>query len=289
MAEYFMIYQLKKFLFLFPVLIILTSCGGLNNSTNIGAETQQTQGATTTSAKPFNYQNYTSILKEYVNEQGLVDYKKLKENRQKLDEFNSAIGAVSPSTYNSWTDSEKIAFLINAYNSLTLESIIDNYPTKSIRNIIGVWKIRKFEVAGEKMTLDHIEHQILRKEFNQPGIHVALVCAAISCPPLRQEVYTGKQLEKQLDDQAKQFLENSQGFRIDRQNNAIYFSSIFKWFGQDFEKTYAQEANIDGLNKTETAIVNYAHQYVNSDDQKYLKQGGYQVKYSYYDWSLNVQ
>ncbi len=172
---------------------------------------------------------------------------------------------------------------------MTLESIIDSYPTKSIRNIIGVWKIRKFDVAGEKMTLDHIEHQILRKEFNQPGIHVALVCAAISCPPLRQEVYTGKQLEKQLDDQAKKFLGNSQGFRLDRQNNAVYFSSIFKWFGQDFEKTYGQTENLDGLNKRETAIVNYARQYVNSNDQKFLEKGGYKVKYSDYDWSLNVQ
>ena len=283
--------QLKKLLFLFPILLllILTSCGGLNNSTNIGGETQQTQGETATSAKPFNYQNYTSILKEYVNDQGLVDYKKLKENRQKLDEFNSAIGAVSPSTYNSWTDSEKIAFLINAYNSLTLESIIDSYPTKSIRNIIGVWKIRKFDVAGEKMTLDHIEPQILRKEFNQPGIHVALVCAAISCPPLRQEVYTGELLEKQLDDQAKTFLGNNQGFKIDSQNNAVYFSSIFKWFGEDYEKTYGQTENIDGLNKRETSIINYARQYVNSNDQKFLEKGGYKVKYSDYDWSLNVQ
>ena len=281
--------QLKKLLFLFPILLILSSCGGFNNSINIGGETQQTQIATTTSAKPFNYKNYNLILKEYVNSQGLVDYKKLKENRQQLDEFNSTIGAVSPSTYNSWTDSEKIAFLINAYNSITLESIIDNYPTKSIRNIIGVWKIRKFDVAGEKMTLDHIEHQILRKEFNQPGIHVALVCAAISCPPLRQEAYTGKQLEKQLDDQAKKFLGNSQGFRVDSQNNAIYLSSIFKWFGEDFEKNYGQTENIEGLNKTETAIVNYASQYVNSQAQKFLEKGGYKVKYSNYDWSLNVQ
>ncbi|MEM1171644.1 MAG: DUF547 domain-containing protein [Cyanobacteria bacterium P01_H01_bin.35] len=280
--------QLKKLLFLFPILLILTSCGGFNNSINTAEQTQQIQ-VSTASAQPFNYQTYNSILRKYVNPQGLVDYKKLKENRQQLDDFNAAIGAVSPSTYNSWTDSEKIAFLINAYNSLTLESIIDNYPTKSIRRIPGVWKIRKFDVAGEKMTLDHIEHQVLRKEFNEPGIHVALVCAAISCPQLRREAYTSKQLEKQLDDQAKNFLGNSQGFRIDSQNNAVYFSSIFKWFGQDFEKTYGQNENIDGLNKTETSIVNYARQYVNSDAQKFLANGGYKVKYSNYDWSLNVQ
>lgn len=282
-------YKLKKLLFLFTILLILASCGGLNNLTNTDEQIQETQELTTASAKPFNYQNYNSILKDYVNSQGLVDYEKLKEHRQQLDEFNYTIGTVSPTTYNYWTDSGKIAFLINAYNSLTLESIIDNYPTKSIRNIIGVWKIRKFDVARKKITLDHIEHQILRKEFNQPGIHVALVCAAISCPPLRQEAYTSRQLEEQLDDQAKKFLGNSQGLRIDDQNKTIYLSSIFKWFGQDFEKNYGQTENIEGLNKTETAIVNYARKYVNSNAQKFLEEGGYKVKYSGYDWSLNVQ
>ncbi|NER03855.1 MAG: DUF547 domain-containing protein [Okeania sp. SIO3C4] len=282
-------YQLKKLLFFLPLLIFLASCGVFNSPTNLGENNQGRQESTATSAQPFNYQDYNSILKEYVNAEGLVDYERLKKNRQKLDEFNAAIGAVTPSTYDSWTEAEKIAFLVNAYNSFTLESIIDNYPTKSIRNIIGVWKIRKFDIVGEKLTLDHIEHQILRKEFNEPGIHVALVCAAISCPPLRREAFTGSQLEQQLDDQANKFLVNNQGFRIDRENNAVYFSSIFKWFGEDYKKTYGQEPNIDGLNNTETAIVNYAHQYVSPDDQKYLKQGGYQVKYSNYDWSLNVQ
>ncbi|MEB3341419.1 DUF547 domain-containing protein [Okeania sp.] len=281
-------YQLKQLLFLFPILLILVSCSGFNNSTNTGEQTQPTQ-TSTTPAKPLDYQNYTSILKEYVNDQGLVDYEKLKENRQPLDEFNAAIGAVTPSTYNSWNDSEKIAFLINSYNSLTLESIIDNYPTKSIRRIPGVWKIRKFDVAGEKMTLDHIEHQVLRKEFNEPGIHVALVCAAISCPPLRREAYTGELLEKQLEDQARQFLGGSQGFRIDSENNTVYLSSIFKWFGEDYEKTYGQGENIEGLNKTESSIINYARQYVSSDAQNFLAKAGYKVKYSNYDWSLNVQ
>ncbi|MGK7922706.1 MAG: DUF547 domain-containing protein [Trichodesmium sp.] len=261
----------------------------MNNSRNLGEQPQQREQITNTSAEPFNYQNYNSVLKEYVNPQGLVDYAKLKENRQKLDEFNSAIGAITLNNYNSWTDAEKIAFLVNAYNSLTLESIIDHYPTKSIRRIPGVWKIRKFDVVGEKMTLDHIEHQILRKEFNQPGIHAALVCAAISCPPLRQEPYTGNKLEKQLDDQAQKFLGKSNNFRIDRENNNIYLSSIFKWFGQDFEKTYGKIREIDGLNQKETAIVNYVSQYVKNDDKKYLEKGGYQVKYAYYDWSLNVQ
>ncbi|MGB3511312.1 MAG: DUF547 domain-containing protein [Microcoleaceae cyanobacterium] len=278
----------KLVLFLLP-LLILTGCGGFDSSQNISGQTQQVQQSSTTSAKEFNYQTYASILKEYVNKQGLVDYEKLKENRQKLDEFNGAIGSVKPSEYNSWKDQDKIAFLINAYNSLTLEAIIDNYPTKSIRNIPGVWKIRRFDFVGEKLTLDHIEHQILRKEFNQPGIHVALVCAAISCPLLRKEPYTGEKLISQLDDQARKFIANNQNFRIDRQENTVYLSSIFKWFGEDFEKSYSGNQNIEGLNKKETSIINYSSKYVNLDDKKYLDLGGYKVKYLDYDWSLNVQ
>lgn len=278
----------KLVLFLLPVLI-LAGCGGFDNSQNISEQTQQVQQYSTASAKEFNYQTYSSILTEYVNKQGLVDYKKLKENRQKLDEFNGAIGAVKPSEYNSWTDAEKIAFLINAYNSLTLEAIIDNYPTKSIRNIPGVWKIRRFDFVGNKFSLDHIEHQILRKEFDRPGIHVALVCAAISCPLLRTEPYTGEKLVSQLDDQARKFIGNNQNFRIDRQENTVYLSSIFKWFGEDFEKSYAKDRNLEGLKQKETAVINYISKYVNSDDMKYLEQGGYQVKYLDYDWSLNAQ
>ena len=188
--------RFKKSVLLLIPLIILTSCGRLYNSQNISRQTQQIQQSARTSTKVFNYQKYASILREYVDEQGLVDYKKLKENRQKLDEFNATIGAVTHSQYNAWTDPEKIAFLINAYNSFTLEAIIDNYPTQSIKNIPGVWRVRRFDFVGENLTLDHIEHQILRQEFNQPGIHVALVCAAKSCPLLRTEPYTGEKLAR---------------------------------------------------------------------------------------------
>ncbi len=276
-------------LFILLSLIILTGCGGLSNSQKITRQTQELQGYANTSAKPFNYQSYASILKEYVNRQGLVDYEKLNRNRQQLDQFNEAIGAVTSSQYNSWTENEKIAFLINAYNAFTLAGIIDNYPTKSIRNIPGIWRIRRFDFVGEKVTLDHIEHQILRQEFNQPGIHVALVCAAKSCPLLRREAYRGDKLISQLDDQARKFVANSQNFRIDRQENTVYLSSIFKWFGEDFEKSYGKNQQLQGLSQKEKSVVNYISQYVDDEAKKFLETGEYQVKYLDYDWSLNVQ
>ena len=122
---------------------------------------------------------------------------------------------------------------------MTLQSIIDRDPLDdSIRDIPGVWNRRNFTLVGEARTLDNIEHDILRKDFNEPRIHVALVCAAVSCPPLRDEPYLPEQLDAQLDDQTSRFAASPHGFGLDRQSEKVYLSSIFKWYGQDFEKTY---------------------------------------------------
>lgn len=279
----------EKLFILLPLLLILTSCAGYSNSVVISEQGEQKQEPTVAAEKPFTYDDYAVVLKEYVDSAGRIDYENLKANRQKLDEFNATIATVSPSTYQSWMDKEKIAFLINAYNSLTLEAIIDNYPTESIRDIPGVWDRRKFKVMGQEMTLDQIEHQILRKEFNEPKIHMGLVCASIGCPKLSNEPFTGEQLDAQLDKQTRIFLSNPQNFRIDREQNRVYVSSIFKWFGEDFETSYGKEQNFDKLNGKETAFLNFISQYLSPAEQDYLTQGGYRVSYLDYDWSLNTQ
>lgn len=279
-----------------PRLLLLISLSlffsGCANSVNSLIQTQPTQDSPTTTlvaAQSFNYQDYAQILQQYVNSQGRVNYEALKNNRQQLDKFNQAIGAVSPDTYNSWPEKEQIAFLVNAYNSLTLEAIIDNYPVKSIRNIPGVWKRKKFPVMGQEMTLDQIEHQILRQNFDEPRIHLALVCAAISCPKLRIEPYIGEKLDFQLDEQTRIFLANPNHFRVDDSSQTVYVSSIFKWFGQDFEKSYGKTENLSNLNRKETAFLNFFSQYLSPFESDYLTKGGYKVKYLNYDWSLNTQ
>lgn len=279
----------NKFVVLFPLLIFLSSCAGYTTSSIASGQSEQKQALSVAPTQPFSYEDYAAVLKEYVNERGQVDYELLKENRQKLDQFNAAIGTLSPNTYASWTEQEKIAFLINAYNSLTLEAIIDNYPTKSIRDIPGVWDRKKFKVMGQEMTLDNIEHQILRKEFNEPRVHMALVCASIGCPPLKTEPFVGEKLDEQLDAQARVYLSSPQNFRIDRNPKRVYVSSIFKWFGEDFEKSYGKEQNFEKLNGKETAFLNFISQYLSPDDRDYLTQGGYRVSYLDYDWSLNDQ
>ena len=281
--------KLNRFLVLLPAIAILTGCAGSLPFTQAQDNNSQVESSAIASAKPFNYDDYAAVLKTYVSDRGLVDYKGLQANRQQLDAFNTAFAAVAPSTYSSWSEKEQIAFWINAYNAFTLQSIVDQNPLKkSIRDIPGVWKWRKFKIAGQSKTLDNIEHNTLRVDFNEPRIHVALVCAAISCPPLRNEPYRAEKLDAQLDDQVRKFLNSPHGLRIDQKEGRVYLSSIFKWFGKDWKQSYSAEDKFTG-NTSERAVLNFVSNYLSPQDREYLERGDYKISYLDYDWSLNQQ
>jgi len=236
-----------------------------------------------------------------VNSAGMVNYGALKENRHDLDEFSRRIAELESDTYSSWGRNEKIAFWINAYNGLTLLAIIENYPIKasllgslmypknSIRQIAGVWDDLKFTVLGEDVTLDYIEHSVLRKKFNEPRIHMALVCAAKSCPALRQEPFSGSRLDEQLDDQTRRFLKNSMKFRINRTQKVVYLSKIFDWFEKDFMDRYGTDQAYRGQEPAVNAVLNFVNSYLSHSDRAYLKDTEFEVSYLEYDWSLNEQ
>lgn len=281
--------SLRKSSFLLIALGILGTGSVLGCSTPSSEEpsSEEISSPSSDEADAFSYEPYAELLQTYVDENGMVDYESLQQNRQGLDQFNASIGAVSPATYESWSDEQKIAFLINAYNSFTLQSIIDQDPIKdSIRDIPGVWRIRTFEIAGESKTLDNIEHQTLRKDFNEPRIHAALNCTALSCPTLRQEPYRADQLDQQLDEQVEQWLLSPYGVQIDREAGEVKISEIFNWFGEDWLADYGVESGFAGSDK-ERAALNFMTQYLSEEDAAYLEAGDYQVKYLDYDWSLN--
>ena len=284
--------MIKKSLLLITAIVsvsAIASCSNLANSGQTSIETADIADVEVAANQSLNYQDYAEVLQTYVSNEGLVDYEALQANREQLDRFNQSLGTISLATYESWSEAEQIAFLTNAYNSFTLQSIIDREPLDdSIRDIPGVWKRRKFALAGRELTLDNIEHDILRKDFNEPRIHVALVCAAISCPPLRTEPYLPEKLDAQLEDQTIKFAQSPHGFKLDRQENSVYISSIYKWFGEDFEPTYGIEDKFQGNNK-QRAVLNYISPVLDSKDLEFLEQGDYRVRYLNYDWSLNKQ
>ncbi len=237
---------------------------------------------------PFSDEGYAMLLRTYVNAKGFVNYPALQANPKPLKDYVTKLGMLSPSVYTAWDKPKKIAFLINAYNAITLESIIDQNPLKgSIKDIWGVWNLNKHKVIGQSVTLDTLEHGMLRKEFQEPRIHAALVCAAISCPPLRQEPYSGEKLNEQLADQVRKWL-TSHGLRIDRAQKRVSVSSIFKWFGEDWQKGYSANNQFVGNDK-ERAVLNFISRYVTAEDKEYLLQGKYRLDYLNYDWSLNRQ
>lgn len=278
----------KKFLIL-AIIPLAVGVIGCSRSTPIGSPTDGSTATSVADAAPFDYSDYATVLSNYVDPDGFVDYEGLKADREALDRFNTSLGEVSPATYNAWSDSERLAFLINAYNSITLASIIDNYPVESIRDINGVWKGRKFPVVGQEVTLDTIEHGTIRTQFSEPRIHFAVNCASIGCPILRNEPYTGAELEAQLEEQTQISFDSDMHFRIDREENKVYLSSVFRWFGQDWEPGFGNDREIEGLNDRETAFADFASQYVGSEEREFLLQGGYDIGFTDWDWSLNEQ
>ena len=249
----------------------------------------------------FDYSNFAETLKINVDDVGMVNYRNLKAQPQKLQAFVTALSDVERKDFDKWSDNEKIAFWLNAYNALTLKAIIDNYPIKSsffksriypknsIRQIAGVWDKITFKVMRHNLTLSHIEHKILRVKFNEPRIHIAMVCAALGCPPLRNEPYTGDKLQEKLDDQIRRFLANSAKFKIERVNDRLYLSQIFKWFANDFIKKYGIKKNLGRHNKGESAVLNFIASYLGKAQKDYVLTGKFKIKYLKYDWSLNEQ
>lgn len=237
------------------------------------------------------------LLRQVVHNQG-VDYPALLSRQSQLDEYLAALAAVDPVTFSSWQDSEQMAYWINAYNAFALKAIAEHYPlsrrgikglafpANSIWQIPGVWKkLRRPAVGGVPKSLDDIEHGTLRKAFNEPRVHFALVCASVGCPPLRPEAYTAQKLESQLEDQTRRFLnDNRHGMTI--RDKGIYVSRIFKWFGEDFEQFATDECRIRGRMR-EAGIAAFVARYRPDTEYGRLCGGTGRLKFLKYDWRLN--
>lgn len=239
--------------------------------------------ASPSSASAFDQSHFafTKILKKYVVEEGLttkVRYIELKKDTKELDSYLSSLEAVSKEEFLAFGADERLSFLINAYNAFTLRLVLNHYPVKSIKDIGGLfsspWKKKFFRLLGEKKSLDNIEHDIIRKDFEEPRIHFAVNCASIGCPALRAEAYTARKLNEQLEDATKKFLQDKTRNRFKPQERLLEISSIFKWYGDDFRKKATLEA--------------FLAQYMGeTEEEKQLIRGESKTRYLSYDWDLN--
>lgn len=187
---------------------------------------------------------WTKVLARHV--QGdRFDYAALKDDRGDLDAYLGRLEAVTPDELAGWTREQRFAFWIDAYNGYTVRLVVDHYPVDSIKDVgsllQGPWK-RRFvplghlapEIGEAQLTLDEIEHAILRPTFEDPRVHAAVNCASVGCPPLRGEAFVAERLDLQLEEQTRAWLADPTRNRIERGSGTLRVSKVFDWFREDF-------------------------------------------------------
>jgi hypothetical protein len=222
------------------------------------------------------HSGFTTILKTHVR-QGRVDYRALKVSPDELNRYEGELAAVTRQEFGSWTRDQQVAYLINLYNARTISLILENHPITSIKRIGllpgAAWRKEFIPLFGKTVSLNHLEHGLLRANYKLPEIHFALVCAAKGCPPLRSEAYIAQNLVNQLQDQGRRFLGNATKNRIDLPNRRIYLSPIFKWFAEDFEGESG-------------SVTDYLRAFLPKETATKVTKS-FEIHYTDYDWSLN--
>lgn len=228
-----------------------------------------------TNAEPISHEIFDKLLKKHVSSTGFVDYGGFQKDQAELRKYLNLLSANAPTR--SWSTNEKLAYYINLYNAFTIQLILDNADKnlKSIKDIgdkIKIpfvntpWDVKFINIGTKKYDLNNIEHGIIRKEFKEPRIHFALVCAAKSCPPLRNEAYIPSKLSSQLDDQAVDFINDK--YKNEIGSTTAVISKLFSWYGGDF--------------KDKMPVIDWINKYSKTKTSKNST-----ISYKDYNWELN--
>ena len=260
------------------------SCAGDPGSP--GAAIRPTQPSAPPLEREFDHSHarWTGLLQERVTAEGF-DYAAVVADRASLDAYIAELQAVTPEELEGWTEEQRFAFWINVYNAYTIRKVVDNYPLKSIRKLSGAFGLksvfdqefipmRAFHPDGKKddLSLNDVEHGILRVQFEDARLHAAINCASVSCPPLRAEAFVADRLDEQLEEQMRGFVTDATRNRFDRDSGTMRISEIFKWFEEDFERDAG-------------SVREYLIRFAPEDDREFLRKA--KLRYLDYDWGLN--
>jgi hypothetical protein len=239
------------------------------------------------------YRAYAALLRTHVRGDR-VAYRALKTHRDDLDAVVRSVGAVTEPDVRGWSRRQQIAYWINAYNVFTLRAIVDHYPIEgtwfsrsprnSIRQIDGVWTVLRWRAAGRDLTLDDIEHRILRPAYKEPLVHFAVNCASVGCPPLALEPYRAEGLDAQLEAAARRYLASPQGLVV--RGDVLWVSSILKWYGEDFVERYAGRGPKAG-SAVDRAVLALVAAFGPAEATSLVASGRGRIRFLSYDWSLN--
>jgi len=210
----------------------------------------------------FSHDILNQLLSTHVSSSGVVDYAGLKKDMAKLDEYLASVRATPASK--EWSKNKQLAYWINAYNGHTLKLVVDNFPISSIKDLEGgePWDKKWIEIGDQTLSLNNIENDIIRPQFNDPRIHFAVNCAAKSCPRLANFAFSEKNLDSELDEMTRSFI-NSSANKISA--GSVSLSQVFEWYASDFGD-----------------MVTFLNKY-----SKTKIDPGAEIKHLEYDWSLN--
>ena len=245
-------------------------------------------------AAAFDHGAWTALLKKHVvlesnGNASAVRYAGFKSERTALQAYLKQLSAVDAKTFDAWPKAERMAFLINAYNAFTVELILTRYPDlKSIKDLGGFlsspWKKEFVPLLGKTVSLDGIEHGMLRKRgaFDDPRIHFAVNCASVGCPMLREEAYVGARVDAQLAQQATRFMSDDSRNRYAADEQRLEVSMIFDWYGDDFRQGFL------GIDSTEAFFARYADRLATKPEARAeIAAKRAPVSFLEYDWRLN--
>ncbi|MBM3845409.1 MAG: DUF547 domain-containing protein [Verrucomicrobia bacterium] len=225
----------------------------------------------------FTHAGLRKVLATHASTNG-VNYAALKADPAELNAYLDECSHVTKSRFEAWPKAAQLAFLVNLYNATTLRLVAKHYPVSSIRQIGGLlgnpWKLKEVRIHGDLMTLDELEHDVIRKRYAEPRIHFAVVCAAKGCPTLRLEPYEGEKLDLQLEDQARGFMATAEKNRLDASRKTLWLSPIFDWYRSDFEAAAG-------------TLQSYVQPRLPEDKAKLLLNSTWKIRFTTYDWSLN--
>ena len=228
---------------------------------------------------------WTAVLAQHVHGDRF-DYAALRLDRTPLDDYIIQLRVVGADQLAGWTREQRYAFWINAYNAHVVQLVMDNYPLESIKDLGGlfspVWKKRFIKLkalhpggSGKELSLNDIEHEILRPRFKDARVHAAINCASIGCPPLRSEAFVAERLDEQLDGQVRQWLADSNRNQYEPQEATLRVSEIFDWFEEDFERDAG-------------SVRKWIARYAPPEEVEWLRATKQvRVKYLNYSWKLN--
>lgn len=262
------------------VLFCLAGAGRAGDKVQVGRACKDKDRPALTAV---DHSSFDALLQKYVDDKGMVAYAKWKTSAadvKALDDYLATLGCVDLTK--AAAKEGQLAFWINAYNAVTIRGILREHPTTSIRNhtakALGynIWKDLLLVVDSRPVSLDDIEHQVLRK-LGEPRIHFAIVCASVGCPPLRNKAFTADKLGEQLDESAKAFFANPANLKLDPRTRTVQISQIIEWFGKDFAATSPEQ------------LAAVRKHFPKPDETAWVAGSGVTVKYLDYDWSLNDQ